>query len=281
MNDSLGSIADIVQARAAHAAECNAVPKPHEVQDKLHQIKESMVKPLDAVKIAQAYLSSQDLYKQFRHDNEMHLIMLLIRDLCCLLVLSVRMEDGLLEDKLKNVFNTSCLNLNLAEDPKAKSQLLNAVNKIKTFGKSRDEFNKNLGLTQQEVPPPVEAPRKKPQKPHPYKDLTKTQQDLIFKAFSDCAPLIPPRRMRKWRPRKHSSGKVVEGLNDEVILEAVREKLQRMHYGFSLLNEQRKHSTRLDAAIFLKIADISKELAEYLESNIWCMDFEKSSCVSF
>ena len=278
MTDSLWSIADIVQAKAAHAAECNVVAKSRVVEDKLHQIKESMVEPLDAVKMAQAYLSSQDLYKQFRHDNEMHLIMLLIRDLCCLLVLSVRMEDGLLEDKLNNVFKTSCLHL--AENPKAKSQLLNAFNKIKTFGKSRDEFNKNLGLTQQEVPPPVEAPRKKPQKPHPYKDLTKTQQDLIFKAFSDCAPLIPPRRMRKRRPRKISSGKVVEG-NDEVILEAVGEKLQRMHHGFSLLNEQRKHSTRLDAAIFLKIADISKELAEYLESNICCMDFEKSSCVSF
>ena len=86
--------------------------------------------------------------------------------------------------------------------------------------------------------------------------------------------------MRKRRPRKHSSGKVVEG-NDEVILEAVGEKLQQMHHGFSLLNEQRKHSTRLDAAIFLKIADISKELAEYLECNICRMDFKKSSCVSF
>ena len=279
MTDSLRSIADIVQAKTAHAAECNDMPKPHEVQDKLHQIKESMVKPLDAVKIAQAYLSSQDLYKQFRHDNEMHLIMLLLRDLCCLLVLSVCMEDGFLEDKLNNVFKTSCLHL--AENPKAKSQLLNAFNKIKTFSKSRDEFNKNLGLTQQEVPPPVGAPRKKQQRRHPYKDLKKTEQDLIFKAFSDCAPLIPLRGVRKRRPRKHSSGKVVEGLNDEVILEAVGEKLQRMHHGFSLLNEQRKHSTRLDAAIFLKIADISKELAEYLESNICCMDFEKSSCVSF
>ena len=93
--------------------------------------------------------------------------------------------------------------------------------------------------------------------------------------------LFPSEKKRKRGPRKHSSGKVVEGLNDEVILEAVGEKLQRMHHGFSLLNEQRKHSTRVDAAIFLKIADISKELAEYLESNIWCMDFEKSSCVSF
>ena len=278
MTDSLWSIADIVQAKAAHAAECNEVPKPRAVQDKLHQIKESMVKPLDAVKIAQAYLSSQDLYKQFRHDNEMHLIMLLIRDLCCLQVLSVRMEDGLLEDKLNNVFNASCLNL--AENPKAKSQLLNAFNKIKTFGKSRDEFNKNLGLTQQEVPPPVEAPRKKQQKRHPYKDLKETEQDLIFKAFSDCAPLIPLRRMRKRRPRKHSSGKVVEG-NDEVILEAVGEKLQQMQHWFSLLNEQQEHGTKPDATMFLKIADISKELAEYLESNICCMDFEKSSCVSF
>ena len=277
MNDSLGSIADIVQA---HAAECNAVPKPHEVQDKLHQIKESMVKPLDAVKIAQAYLSCQDLYKQFRHDNEMHLIMLLLRDLCCLLVLSVCMEDGFLEDELNNVFNASCLNLNLAEDPKAKSQLLNAVNKIKTFGESRDEFNKNLGLTQQEVPPPVEAPRKKQQKPHPYKDLTKTEQDLIFKAFSDCAPLIPPRRIRKRRPRKRSSGKVVEG-NDEVILEAVGEKLQQMQHWFSLLNERQEHGTNLDATMFLKIADISKELAKYLECKICLMNFKNSSCVSF
>ena len=96
MTDSLWSIADIVQAKAAHAAECNVVPKSRVVKDKLHQIKESMVKPLDAVKIAQAYLSGQDLYKQFRHDNEMHLIMLLLRDLCCLLVLSVCMEDGFL-----------------------------------------------------------------------------------------------------------------------------------------------------------------------------------------
>ena len=278
MTDSLRSIADIVQAKTAHAAECNDMPKPHEVQDKLHQIKESMVKPLDAVKIAQAYLSGQDLYKQFRHDNEMHLIMLLLRDLCCLVVLSGCMEDGFLEDELNNVFNASCLNLNLAEDPKAKSQLLNAVNKIKTFGKSRDEFNKNLGLTQQEVPPPVEAPRKKQQKRHPYKDLKETEQDLIFKAFSDCAPLIP---LRKGRRRKRSSGKVVEGLNDEVILEALGEKLQGMHYEFSLLKKQREQSVKLDAAILLKIADLSKEVAEYLESKIWCMDFKKSSCVSF
>ena len=174
MTDSLWSIAEIVQAKAAHAAECNEVPKPRTVQDELHQIEKSMVKPLDAEKIAQAYLSSQDLHQQFRHDNEMHIIMLLLRDLCCLLVLSVCMEDGLLEDKLNNDFNDSCWNL--AENPKAKSQLLNAFNKIKTWGKSRDEFNKNLGLTEQEVPPPVEAPRKKQQKGHPYKDLKATAE---------------------------------------------------------------------------------------------------------
>ena len=241
-----------------------------------------MVKPFDAVKIAQAYLSSQDLHQQFPHDNGMHLIMLLLRDLlCCLLVLSVCVEDGnlnihLLEEKLNNVFNDSCLNL--AENPKAKSQLHLAFNKIKTFGKSRDEFNKNLGLTEQEVPPPVQAPRKKQQKRHPYKDLTATEQNVLFNAFSACAPLIP---FRKERHRKRSSGKVVEGLNDEVILEALREKLQGMYNELSLLQKQWKQNGKLDAAKLLKIADLSKDVAGYLESKISSMDFKTSSCVSF
>ena len=242
-----------------------------------------MVKPFDAVKIAQAYLSSQDLHQQFPHDNGMHVIMLLLRDLlCCSVCMQhCNLNTGqasihLLEEILNDVLNAS--RLNLAENPEAKSQLRQAFHKIKTFGKSRDEFNKNLGLTEQEVPPPVEAPRKKQQKRHPYKDLTATEQNVLFNAFSACAPLIP---FRKERHRKRSSGKVVEGLNDEVILEALREKLQGMYNELSLLQKQWKQNGKLDAAKLLKIADLSKDVAGYLESKISSMDFKTSSCVSF
>ena len=171
MTDSLGGIADIVQAKVL-AHECN--------DDKLHQINKSMEKPLDAAQIAQAYLSSQDLRKQFRNDRIMHLVQLLLNDL---LVLRICMDGNWNENfqqAITNVFDGTCLNRDQM------SQLLQAFNKIKTCGQSRAEFDKNFGLSVQEVPLGVEAPRKKP---HPYKDLNATEQDYIFKAFSACAEL--------------------------------------------------------------------------------------------
>ena len=268
MTDSLVRIADIVQAKA-RAAECNEVPKP--CGAKLHQIETSMEKPLDAVQIAQAYLSSQDLRKQFPDDGRMHLIMLLLRDL---LLLSVCMEVGnlnnhLLQQKLTNVFNGRCLN------ETERSQLLQAFNKIKTFGKSRAEFNKNLGLSVQEVPPGVEAPRKKQ---HPYKDLNAAEQNDIYKAFSDCAKLSPgyrsnnsKRKCGKGRERKlsspqnNSSGKVVQGFSDD-LMNALEEQLQGMQHEFSLLKKQQEQSVKLDAASLWKIAEHNNRVAQCLQA---------------
>ena len=179
------------------------------------------------------------------------------------------MEDGFLEDKLNNVFKTSCLHL--AENPKAKSQLLNAFNKIKTFGKSRAEFDKNLGLSVQEVPPGVEAPRKKP---HPYKDLNATEQDDIFKAFSACAELpleyCSNSSGRKGRRKgRKMRNRPLAGVIGSIV-DVLEEHLKGMQHELSLLKKQeQEQSEKLQAASLSKIVDYNSAVALLLEAWTW------------
>ena len=194
---SLSSMADIVKD-AAHHAELSDMPKPLEVTNKLHQIQQSLEEPLDAVQIAQAYRSSQDLSREFSNDRCMHLVTLLLRDL---LLLRVCMDGGnwsnhLLQQQLTNVFNGSSLNLTLPDNEL--SQLLHAFNKIMTFGKSREEFDKNLGLSGQDVILGG-APRNKK---HPYINLERADLDHIFTAFSACASASPEHRSNNQKKRK-------------------------------------------------------------------------------
>ena len=131
---------------------------------------------------------------------------------------------------------------------------------------------------QEEVPPGVEAPRKKP---HPYKDLNATEQDYIFKAFSACAELeycsnSSGRKGRKRRNRKlsspqnNSSGKVVQGFSDDLMLDALEEQLQGMQHELSLLKKQeQEQSEKLQAASLSKIADYNNAVALLLEDWTW------------
>ena len=198
MVSTLSSMADIVKD-AAHRAVFKDMPKPPQITNLLSQIQQSLEEPLDAVQIAQAYRSSQDLSSNFSDDRCMHLVMLLLRDL---LLLRVCMDHGnwsnhLLQQELTNVFNGSSLSLKLPE--KELSRLLLAFNKIMTFGKSREEFDKNLGLSGQDVPLGEETPSKKK---HPYINLKPTQLDHIFAAFSACAGASPEYRSNNEKKRK-------------------------------------------------------------------------------
>ena len=101
----------------------------------------------------------------------------------------------LLQQEFTNVFNSNCLNQELPE--KQIPQLLQAFNKITTFGKSREEFDKNLGLN---VPLGEEEPRRIK---HPYSNLKSTELDLIFRLFSACSDASPEYRSNnEKKPRK-------------------------------------------------------------------------------
>ena len=117
---SLLSIADIVKD-VIYDVLISDMSKPPEVTNMLSHIRQSLGEPLDAVQIAQAYRITQDLSSHFSDDqcmHDMHLVMLLLRDL---LLLTVCREHGnysnnlLLQQELTNVFNGSFLNLKLPE----------------------------------------------------------------------------------------------------------------------------------------------------------------------
>ena len=154
-------------------------------------------------------------------------------------------SNNLLQQQLTNVFNASSLNLTLSE--KELSQLLHAFNKIMTFGKSREEFDKNLGLSGQDMILGG-APRNKK---HPYVNLGPAQLDHIFTAFSACASASPEHRSNNEKKRKRGkkreiSPKVVEGLSDDCrMLDALEENLQRVQRELSLLKQQAQ-SVKLD-----------------------------------
>ena len=241
---SLSSMADIVKD-VAHRAERNDVLKPPKVVNKLREIQQSIEKPLDAVQIAQAYLRSQDLSSHFSGDVWMRLVTLLLRDLLLLRIcMDGNWNKNSLQQEITNVFDSSCLNR------EQMSQLLQAFHKINTFGKSRAEFNNNLGLSGQDVPLGEEENRKK----HPYINLKSTDLDLICRVFSACSDASPEYRSNNEKkkrkrgkkrkrelssPQNNSSGKVVEGLSDDCrIVEALEEKLQRMQHELSLLKKQ-------------------------------------------
>ena len=100
MDVSLSGMADIVKDVAQRAENS----KPPKVVEKLRLIGQS-IEPLDAVQIAQAYRISQDLSSHFSDDqcmHDMHLVMLLLRDLLLLKVCAM----------FKNV-NFSCVFLSL------------------------------------------------------------------------------------------------------------------------------------------------------------------------
>ena len=300
MVSTLSSMADIVKD-AAHHAVFSDMPKPPQITNLLSQIQQSLEEPLDAVQIAQAYRSSQDLSSKFSNDRCMHLVMLLLHNL---LLLRVCMDHGnwsnhLLQQELTNVFNGSFLNLKLPE--KELSRLLLAFNKIMTFGKSREEFDKNLGLSGQDVPLGEETPSKKK---HPYINLKPTQLDHIFAAFSACAGASLEYRSNNEKKRKpgkkrkrsqkqeacrygckqddvspigglsspqndsEHSGKVVEGLSDDCrMLDALEENLQRVQHELSLLKQQAQ-SVKLDPVSLSSLAAIVKGVDKWLDENI-------------
>ena len=117
---------------------------------------------------------------------------------------------------------------------------------------------------QEEVPPGVEAPRKKP---HPYKDLNATEQDDIYKAFSACAELpleycsnSSRRKGRKRRNRTKLSS----------MLDVLEEHLKGMQHELSLLKKQeQEQSEKLESASLSKIADHNNAVALLLEDWTW------------
>ena len=209
-------------------------------------------------------------------------------------------NNHLLQQELTNVFNGSSLNLTLPDNEL--SQLLHAFNKIMTFGKSREEFDKNLGLSGQDVPLGEETPSKKK---HPYINLKPTQLDHIFAAFSACAGASPEYRSNNEKKRKpgkkrkrsqkqeacrygckqddvspigglsspqndsEHSGKVVEGLSDDCrTLDTLKKKLHMMQHELSLLEKQQAQSGKLDPVSLLSMADIGKGVAQCLDEKI-------------
>ena len=268
MASSLSSMAAIVK-NEAHRAEFEDMVKLPQVTNQLRQIQQSLEEPLDPVHIAQAYRSSQDLSSEFSNDRCMHLVTLLLRDP---LLLRVCMDGGnwsnhLLQQQLTNVFNGSSLNLTLPDNEL--SQLLHAFNKIMTFGKSREEFDENLGLSGQDVILGG-APRNKK---HPYINLERADLDHIFTAFSACASASPEHRSNNEKKRKRGkkrkrSPKVVEGLSDNCrMLDALEENLQRVQRELSLLKQQAQ-SVKLDPVSLSSLADIVKGLSQWLASRV-------------
>ena len=273
MDVSLSGMADIVKDVAQRAENS----KPPKVVEKLRLIGQS-IEPLDAVQIAQAYLRSQDLSSHFSGDVWMRLVTLLLRDLLLLRIcMDGNWNKNSLQQEITNVFDSSCLNR------EQMSQLLQAFHKINTFGKSRAEFNNNLGLSGQDVPLGEEEPRKK----HPYANLKSTDLEIIYRAFSLCSHASPEYRSnndqknknkrthRKERkrepssPQNNSSGKVVEGLSDDCrMLDALKEKLHMMQHELSLLKKQQAQSGKLDPVSLLSMADIGKGVAQCLDEKI-------------
>ena len=169
-----------------------------------------------------------------------------------------------------------------------------------TFGKSREEFDKNLGLSGQDVILGG-APRNKK---HPYINLEPAHLDHIFTAFSACASASPEHRSNNEKKRKRGkkrkrspkqeacrygckqddgspigglsspqndsehSGKVVEGLSDDCrMLDALEENLQRVQRELSLLKQQAQ-SVKLDPVSLSSLADIVKGLSQWLASRV-------------
>ena len=289
MTDSLlEGIADIVKAKV-RAHKCNA--------DRLHQINKSVEKPLDAVQIAQAYLSIQDLRKrlEFRGDPTMRAVQILLNDLLVCMILMDGNGNENFQQAITKAFGGTCLNRDQM------SQLLQAFNKIKTCGQSRAEFDKNFGLSVQEVPLGLEAPRKKP---HPYKDLNATEQDVIFKAFFACAKLPQEyssnssgRKGGRRRNRRNATKQgqafsacaelpLTYGSNSSrrkgrkirnrtklsYKLDVLEGHLKGMQHELSLLKKQeqeQEQSKELQAASTSKIAEYNRAVALLLEAWNW------------
>ena len=226
MTDSpLEEIAAIVKAKV----------RPYECNDKrLRQIKESMeMKPLDAVQIAKAYFSSQALRKleQFQDDPIMHAVQLLLNDL---LACKIRMDGTCnenFEQAITNVVGGDCLNRDQM------SQFKYAFNKIETCGQSREEFDKTFRLSN-----------------HPYKLLSATEQDAIFKAFAACSS-----------PQNISSGQVVQDFH--AMLDDLEKQLQGMQHVLSLLKKEEEEERQ--AARLSKIAEHNSKVAQLLDEWTW------------
>ena len=227
MTDSpLEEIAAIVKAKV----------RPYECNDAgLRQIKESMEKPLDAVQIAKAYFSSQALreLEQFQDDPKiMHTVQLLLIDL---LVCKIRMDGNCnenFEQAITNVVGGDCLNRDQM------SQFKYAFNKIETCGQSRAEFDKTFRLS----------------KYHPYKLLSATEQDAIFKAFAACSS-----------PQNISSGQVVQDFH--AMLDDLEKQLQGMQHVLSLLKKEEEEERQ--AARLSKIAEHNSKVAQLLDEWTW------------
>ena len=228
MTDSpLEEIAAIVKAKVRPYYECD--------DKRLRQIKESMEKPLDAVQIAKAYFSSQALreLEQFQDDPKiMHTVQLLLIDL---LVCKIRMDGNCnenFEQAITNVVGGDCLNGDQM------SQFKYAFNKIETCGQSRAEFDKTFRLS----------------KYHPYKLLSATEQDAIFKAFAACSS-----------PQNISSGQVVQDFH--AMLDDLEKQLQGMQHVLSLLKKEEEEERQ--AARLSKIAEHNSKVAQLLDEWTW------------
>ena len=245
MTDSpLEEIAAIVKAKVC----------PYECNDtRLRQINESMEKPLDAVQIAKAYFSSQALreLEQFQDDPKiMHTVQLLLIDL---LVCKIRMDGNCnenFEQAITNVAGGNCLNRNQM------SQFKHAFTKIETCGQSRAEFDKTFRLS----------------KYHPYKLLSATEQDAIFKAFVACSNSTSSgmngrkrRNRKRSSPQHHSSGQVVQDFN--AMLDDLAEQLRGMQHVLSLLKKEEDKERQ--AARLSKIAEHNSKVAQLLDQWTW------------
>ena len=256
MTDSpLEEIAAIVKAKV----------RPYECNDKrLRQIKESMEKPLDAVQIAKAYFSSQALRKleQFQDDPIMHAVQLLLNDL---LACKIRMDGTCnenFEQAITNVVGGNCLNRNQM------SQFKHAFNKIKTCGQSRAEFDKTFRLSNY----------------HPYKLLSATEQDAIFKAFVACSNSTSSgmngrkrRNRKRSSPQHHSSGQVVQDFN--AMLDDVAEQLRGMQHVLSLSKGEEDEERQ--AARLSKIAEHNSKVAQLLDQWTWRTHASADMLLSF
>ena len=229
------------------AAIVKAKVRPYECNDKrLRQIKESMeMKPLDAVQIAKAYFSSQALRKleQFQ-DDPMHTVQVLLTDL---LVCKIRMDGNCnenFEQAITNVAGGNCLNRNQM------SQFKHAFTKIETCGQSREEFDKTFRLS----------------KYHPYKLLSATEQDAIFKAFAACSS-----------PQNISSGQVVQDFH--AMLDDLEKQLQGMQHVLSLLKKEEEEERQ--AARLSKIAEHNSKVAQLLDQWTWRTHASADMLLSF
>ena len=262
MTDSpLEEIAAIVKAKV----------RPYECNDKrLRQIKESMeMKPLDAVQIAKAYFSSQALRKleQFQDDPIMHAVQLLLNDL---LACKIRMDGTCnenFEQAITNVVGGDCLNRDQM------SQFKYAFNKIETCGQSREEFDKTFRLSN-----------------HPFKLLSATEQDAIFKAFVACSNSTSSgmngRKSRKRRkrgkrkrssPQNYSSGQVGQDFN--AMLDDLAKQLQGMQHVLSLLKKEEDWERQ--AARLWKIAEHNSKVAQLLDQWTWRTHASAGMLLSF